>query len=98
MPDLDKPNEHEPVADVEVSSVTPERAGFTLDGLGADRADYRMRLELEVPLDARTRSVLGEMLSQCRVRVWRRVAAPRTGHLRAGAGRAGGKGLHQNEP
>lgn len=74
-----KPTDFVPVADVEVASVTPERAGFTLEGRGADRSDYRLGLELEVPLDQRTRSVLGEMLSQCRIRVWRRAAAPRKG-------------------
>lgn len=78
-----KPTEYVPVADVEVASVTPEMAGFTLEGRGADRSDYRLGLELEVPLDQRTRSVLGEMLSQCRIRVWRRTTAPRKSVARA---------------
>ena len=72
-----KPVDYLAVADVEVSAVTPERAGFTLEGRGADRAEYRLGLELEVPLDPRTRVVLGEMLSQCRVRVWRKAPAAR---------------------
>jgi len=67
------------VADVDVASVTPERAGFVLEGRGADRSDYRLALELEVPLDVRTRSVLGEMLSQCKIRVWRRAAPHKKG-------------------
>ena len=70
------------VADVEVSSVTPEGAGFTLEGRGADRSDYRLSLEIEVPLDQRTRNVLGEMLSQCRIRVWRSPAALRKAPVR----------------
>ncbi len=72
-----KPDDLVAVADIEVSSVTPERTGFSLEGRGADRSDYRLGLEIEVPLDQRTRRVLGEMLSQCRVRVWRRPAGLR---------------------
>jgi len=71
------------VADIEVASVTPERAGFTLEGLGADRSDYRLGLEIEVPLDQRTRNVLGEMLSQCRVRLWRRPGTLRKAAVRS---------------
>ena len=78
-----KLTDYVPVADVEVVSVTPERVGFTLEGRGADRSDYRLSLELEVPLSQRTRSVLGEMLSQCRVMVWRRAAVPRRAAARA---------------
>jgi hypothetical protein len=75
-----KASDYIPVADVEVSAVRPERTGFTLQGTGADRADYRVELELEVPVDQRTRSVLGEILSQSRWRIWRRAPQP----LRAG--------------
>ena len=57
------------MADVEVTSVRPDRTGFSLEGRGADRADYRLELELEVPVDQRTRTVLGELLSQSRWRV-----------------------------
>lgn len=83
MEQLGKPTDYVPVADVEVASVRPERAGFTLEGRGADRSDYRLGLELEVPLSERTRNVLGEMLSQCKIRVWRRQATPRKGPVRA---------------
>lgn len=70
-----RPTDYVSVADVDVASVSPERAGFILEGRGADRSDYRLSLELEVPLDVRTRSVLGEMLSQCKIKVWRRAAS-----------------------
>lgn len=93
-----KPTDQVPVADVEVSAVTPEKAGFTLEGRGADRADYRLQLELEVPLDARTRSVLGEMLSQCRIKVWRRASAPKRGLVRPVAGRPDAREPHSNKP
>ena len=78
-----KPDDLVKVADIDVSAVTPERSGFTLEGRGADRSDYRLGLEMEVPLDQRTRSVLGEMLSQCRIRVWRKPASRLTPFVRA---------------
>ena len=81
MDQVSKPSDYIPVADVEVSSVKPLRTGFTLEGRGADRADYRVDLELEVPVDQRTRSVLGEILSQSRWRISRRAPQP----LRAGS-------------
>jgi hypothetical protein len=61
---------------VEISAVRPERTGFALHGTGADRAEYRVDLELEVPVDQRTRSVLAEILSQSRWRIWRRAPQP----------------------
>jgi len=64
------------MADIEVSSVRPERTGFSLQGRGADRAEYRLDLEMEVPVDQRTRAVLGELLSQSRWRVSRKPNAP----------------------
>ena len=68
--------DHILVADVEVSAVRPQRTGFSLQGTGADRAEYRVDLELEVPVDQRTRSVLGEILSQSKWRIWRRAPQP----------------------
>ena len=76
MDPLTKALDYVPVADVAVSSVRPQRTGFTLEGRGADRADYRVDLELEVPVDQRTRSVLGELLSQSRWRISRKAAQP----------------------
>jgi len=71
-----KPSDYLPVADVDVSAVRPERSGFSLEGRGADRADYRLELELEVPVNQRTRTILGEMLAQSRWRIWRRAPQP----------------------
>ena len=76
MESLTKSSDYMPVADVAVSSVRPQRTGFTLEGRGADRADYRVDLELEVPVDQRTRSVLGELLSQSRWRISRKAVQP----------------------
>ena len=81
MDQVSKPPDYIPVADVEVSSVKLQRNGFTLEGRGADRADYRVDLDLEVPVDQRTRSVLGELLSQSRWRLSRRAPQP----IRAGS-------------
>ena len=79
-----KPADQVLVADVEISAVMPDRTGFTLEGRGADRADYRIRLDLEVPVDQRTRGILGELLSQSKWRLWRRVGS----HARPGTSRA----------
>lgn len=72
-----------PVADVEIDSVEPQRSGFVLRGTGADSAEYRMDLHLELPVDQRTKAVLGELLSQSEWRIWRRarqpIKAPRLG-------------------
>ncbi len=64
------------VADVEISSVRSERSGFLLEGRGADRADYRLELHLDMPVDERTRAVLSEMLAQSEWRAWRRSPQP----------------------
>ncbi len=65
------------VADVEVEAVRPGTKGFVLDGRGADRSDYRLEMEFEMPLDPRTRSVLGELLTQSRWKLSRRLREPR---------------------
>jgi hypothetical protein len=49
---------------IEIDAVTPVHQGFTLTGQGKDRVEYRLDLHFEVPLDPRTRAVLGELLSQ----------------------------------
>ena len=82
MEDANKPSDFIPVADVEISSVRPQRTGFSLHGRGADRAEYRIDLELEVPVDQRTRSVLGELLSQSRWRLSRKAAQALRGATR----------------
>ena len=83
MSQVSPPSDFVPVADVEVSAVHPERSGFVMEGRGADRADYRIQLDLEVPVDQRTRAVLGELLSQSKWRVWRRAPQPLKGITRA---------------
>lgn len=65
-----------PVAEVEIDSAEPQRAGFVLRGLGKDAAEYRLDMHLDMPVDQRTQAVLGEILSQSEWRIWRR--APRT--------------------
>jgi hypothetical protein len=82
MDQVSKPSDYIPVADVEVSSVKLQKRGFLLEGLGQDRADYKIELDLEVPVDQRTRSVLGELLSQSRWRISRRVPQPIRGSTR----------------
>ena len=64
------------VADVEVDAVRPSSQGFVLDGRGEDRADYRLEMEFEMPLDPQTRSVLGELLTQSQWRLSRRIREP----------------------
>jgi hypothetical protein len=70
---------YQPVAAIAIDAVTPSNRGFTLTGQGAlpDRALYRLELRFELPLDPRTRSVLGELLSQSDLTVSRTDTAPR---------------------
>ncbi len=65
-----------PVANVEVTAVMPQSSGFRLQGIGADGADYLMEMHLDMPIDQRTRAVLGEMLSQSDWVVYRRAQVP----------------------
>ncbi len=62
----------EPIVTVEIDAVTPSDRGFTLTGQGADRAEYRLDMHFELPLDPRTRTVLGELLSQSDLTISRR--------------------------
>jgi len=71
-----------PVANLEVTAVVPQPAGFRLQGLGADGADYLLEMHLDMPIDQRTRAVLGEMLSQSEWMVYRRVQEPLRANLR----------------
>lgn len=66
--------QYQPVAALEVDAVMPADRGFTLTGQGVppDQAHYRLELRFELPLDPRTRSVLGELLSQSGITVSRR--------------------------
>ena len=73
--------EFQRLADIEVLAVRPDVQGFTLTGQGSDHADYRLDVHFELPIDARTRAVLGELLSHSDLTVSRRgseSAAPTT--------------------
>ena len=65
-------HEFQRLADIEVEAVRPEVQGFTLTGQGSDRADYRLDVRFELPIDARTRAVLGELLSHSDLTISRR--------------------------
>ena len=69
----------QPLAEIEIDEVKPERRGFTLTGQGPDHAEYRLDVHFGMPLDARTRSVLGELLSHSDLTISRR--APGSGPL-----------------
>ncbi len=64
------------VADLQVDTVRLERSGFILQGRGADRAEYRIEMHLDIPVDKKTKSVVGEMLAQSELRVLRRAKNP----------------------
>ena len=68
---MDRPG-FQSVAEIEIDAVTPSRRGFTLTGQGADRAEYRLDVHFELPLDPRTRKVIGELLTQSDVTIARR--------------------------
>jgi len=69
---MDRP-QYQTLADIEVEVVRPEPRGFTLTGQGRDGAQYEVGLRLDMPLDSKTRAVLGELLSQAELSVSRRV-------------------------
>lgn len=60
------------VASVAVEAVTPKPSGFELRATGEDSSEYLMEMSLDMPIDRRTQTVLGELLSQSEWRVWRR--------------------------
>lgn len=64
------------VADIAVETVRPTARGFLLEGRADDGADYQLALDLELPLDQRTRTVLGELLAQSDWRLARRARPP----------------------
>jgi hypothetical protein len=64
------------VVDIEVDSVRPGPSGFTLQGRGADRAEYRLEMHMDIPVDRRTQTVMGEMLAQSEWRLLRRANSP----------------------
>lgn len=72
----DAVNDYVRVAQLAIEAVRPTTNGFELTGRGRDRAEYRVELDLELPVDQRTRTVLGELLAQSEWRVWRRAPRP----------------------
>src|SRR5712691_2744548 len=68
---MDRPA-YEPLAEIAVDAVTPERQGFMLSGPGRDHVEYHLDLRFDMPLDPRTRSVLGELLSHSDLIISRR--------------------------
>lgn len=64
------------VAQLAIEAVRPVEHGFELAGRGRDQAEYRVEMQLELPVDRRTRTVLGELLAQSELRVWRRAPQP----------------------
>jgi len=68
---MDRPG-FQALASIEIDAVTPSRRGFTLTGQGADRVEYRLDVHFELPLDSRTRKVIGELLTQSDVTIARR--------------------------
>ena len=75
------------MAEVEVDAVVPSSEGFVLEGQGADGAQYRLELHLDVPVDRRTRQVLAGLLSQSEWRVLRRATPTPIAALRRERGR-----------
>jgi hypothetical protein len=84
------------VAEVQVDVVLPGRSGFVLDGRGADGADYRLELHLDLPVDQRTQRVLAGLLAQSEWRIARRVGPPALGQARRPRTRRGG-GVGQSD-
>ena len=74
----------QPLAEIEIDAGAPSIQGFTLTGQGAgmDRSEYRLDLHFELPLDNRTRTVLGELLSQSELTISRRAAGMQPRPLR----------------
>ena len=72
---MEHSSDYQPLADIEIDEVRPDSRGFALTGRGADGGDYRLGIHFGMPLDSRTRAVLGELLSQSEVLVARRASA-----------------------
>ena len=79
---------YEPLAEIEVDQVKPERLGFMLTGQGPDNAEYQLDLRFDMPLDPRTRSVLGELLSHSDLIISRRAGGDLIQALRQRRNRA----------
>jgi hypothetical protein len=64
------------VADIDITRVVPGRTTLQMSGTGEDSSEYRLEMHVGVPLDATTQSVLGELLAQSEIRVWRSMKEP----------------------
>src|SRR5207247_9382748 len=64
--------EYAPLAEFAVGAASPSHQGFTLMGQGLDHAEYQLDLRFEMPLDQRTRTVLGGLLSHSDLTISRR--------------------------
>jgi hypothetical protein len=84
---MDRPA-YEPLAEIEVDAVRPGAQGFMLTGQGPDHTEYQLDLRFEMPLDSRTRSVLGELLSHSDLIISRRTAGGLAQALRQRRNRA----------
>lgn len=62
------------VAEIPIDEVRTAAATVVLQGHGSDRQEYRLELHFDIPVDAKTRKVLGELMSQADVRLSRRAA------------------------
>ena len=62
------------VAEIPIEEVRTAAATVVLQGHGTDRQEYRLELHFDIPVDAKTRKVLGELFSQAEVRLSRRAA------------------------
>lgn len=80
--------EFQRLAEIAIDAVKPEPRGFALTGQGSDQIEYRLDVRFGMPLDPRTRSVLGELLSQAEMTISRRAPESSTGALRARRDRA----------
>ena len=67
------------VADIPIEEVRTAAATVVLQGHVTDRQEYRLELHFDIPVDAKTRKVLGELFSQADVRVSRRAASTARG-------------------
>jgi hypothetical protein len=76
MEDFNNDNDLAQVADIEVTEVQPGRTVLQMRGNGADNSEYRLEIHTAVPMDPNTRAVVGEILAQSELRVWRRIKSP----------------------
>ena len=67
------------VADIPIEEVRTAAATVVLQGHGTDHQEYRLELHFDIPVDAKTRKVLGELMSQLDIRLSRRTGVAARG-------------------